>query len=157
MSNSMWLQPARLLCPWDSPGQSTGVGCHFLLQGIFLTQGLNLLLLHLSALAGKFFTSRTTWEASVFKLLLKYHVLNIAARVIFLKNNLAHVTSLPKMLQQLSSWFLWSHLPLVAFPMVLSVPILLTVFLLFLKRVRHAAYSGCWHFFFFRMLSASTP
>ena len=33
------LQPARLLCPWDSPGQSTVVGCHFLLQGIFLTQG----------------------------------------------------------------------------------------------------------------------
>ena len=31
----------RLLCPWDSPGKNTGVGCHFLLQGIFLTQGLN--------------------------------------------------------------------------------------------------------------------
>ena len=28
-----------LLCPWDSPGKSTGVGCHFLLQGIFPTQG----------------------------------------------------------------------------------------------------------------------
>ena len=24
--------PARLLCPWDSPGKNTGVGCHFLLQ-----------------------------------------------------------------------------------------------------------------------------
>ena len=35
------LQPTRLLHPWDSPGESTGVGCHFLLQGIFLTQGLN--------------------------------------------------------------------------------------------------------------------
>ena len=35
------LQPARLLCPWDSPGKSTGVGCHALLQGIFQTQGLN--------------------------------------------------------------------------------------------------------------------
>ena len=23
------LQPARLLCPWDSPGKSAGVGCHF--------------------------------------------------------------------------------------------------------------------------------
>ena len=38
--------PARLLCPWDSPGKNTGVGCHFLLQGIFPTQGLNLGLLH---------------------------------------------------------------------------------------------------------------
>ena len=29
--------PARLLCLWNSPGKSTGVGCHSLLQGIFLT------------------------------------------------------------------------------------------------------------------------
>ena len=29
---------ARLLCPWDFPGKNTGVGCHFLLQGIFLTR-----------------------------------------------------------------------------------------------------------------------
>ena len=35
------LQAARLLCPWDSPGKNTGVGCHALLQGIFPTQGLN--------------------------------------------------------------------------------------------------------------------
>ena len=34
--------PTRLLPPWDSPGKSTGVGCHFLLQGIFPTQGMNL-------------------------------------------------------------------------------------------------------------------
>ena len=32
---------ARLLCPWDSPGKSTGVVCHALLQGIFLSQGSN--------------------------------------------------------------------------------------------------------------------
>ena len=30
-----------LLSPWNFPGKSTGVGCHFLLQGIFLTQGSN--------------------------------------------------------------------------------------------------------------------
>ena len=35
------LQLTRLFCSWDSPGKNTGVGCHFLLQGIFLTQGLN--------------------------------------------------------------------------------------------------------------------
>ena len=33
------------LCPWDSPGKNPGVGCHALLQGIFLIQGLNLRLL----------------------------------------------------------------------------------------------------------------
>ena len=36
----------RLLQPWDFLGKSTGVGCHFLLQGIFLTQGSNPGLLH---------------------------------------------------------------------------------------------------------------
>ena len=41
------LQHFGLLCPWDSPGKNTGVGCHFLLQGIFLTQGSNPRLLHL--------------------------------------------------------------------------------------------------------------
>ena len=40
------LQPTRLLCPWDFPDKDTGMGCHFLLQRIFLTQGLNLGLLH---------------------------------------------------------------------------------------------------------------
>ena len=33
------LQPARLLHPWNSPGKSTGVGCHSLLQGIFPDPG----------------------------------------------------------------------------------------------------------------------
>ena len=48
MSNSLrpyGLQATRLLCPWDSPGKSTGVGCHALLQGIFPTLALNLHLL----------------------------------------------------------------------------------------------------------------
>ena len=40
------LWPTRLLCPWDSPRRNTGVGCHSLLQGIFLTQGWNPGLLH---------------------------------------------------------------------------------------------------------------
>ena len=41
------LWPARLLRPWDSPWtKNIGVGCHSLLQGIFLTQGLNPGLLH---------------------------------------------------------------------------------------------------------------
>ena len=31
-----------ILCPWDSPGKNTAVGCHFLLHEIFPTQGLNL-------------------------------------------------------------------------------------------------------------------
>ena len=42
-THGLW--PAKLLCPWNSPGKHTGVGCHFLLQGIFPTQGSNLGLL----------------------------------------------------------------------------------------------------------------
>ena len=48
VSNSLQphgLYPTRLLHPWDSPDKSTGVGCHSLPQGIFLTQGSNLGLL----------------------------------------------------------------------------------------------------------------
>ena len=40
------MEPAGLLCPWNSPGKNTGVGYHSLLQGIFLTPGPNPGLLH---------------------------------------------------------------------------------------------------------------
>ena len=39
--------PSRLLFPWDTLGKNTGVGCHALLQGIFLIQGSNPCLLQL--------------------------------------------------------------------------------------------------------------
>ena len=48
------LWPTRLLCPWSFPSKDTGMGCHFLLQGIFPTQGLNLVS---PTLAGGFFTT----------------------------------------------------------------------------------------------------
>ena len=44
--NADGLWAARLLCPWDFLGKNIGVACHFLLQGIFLTQGSYLGLLH---------------------------------------------------------------------------------------------------------------
>ena len=49
-SDSLWprgLQPTRLLYPWDFSSRNTGVGCHFLLQWIFLIHGLNPCLLRL--------------------------------------------------------------------------------------------------------------
>ena len=48
MSDSVapWTLAARLLCPWDFPDKNSGVGCHFFLQGIFLTQGWNSRVLH---------------------------------------------------------------------------------------------------------------
>ena len=54
------LQATKLSCPWDSPGENTRVGCHFLRQGIFLTQGLNL-----SCTAGRFFTTEPPGKVKV--------------------------------------------------------------------------------------------
>ena len=64
-------EPTRLLCPWDSPGKNTGVGCHFLLQGIFLMQGSN----HVSCIGRQVLYHWTTWEAPFSKvcLLLMLH------------------------------------------------------------------------------------
>ena len=53
------LQSASHLCTWDFPGKNPGVGCHSLLQGIILTQGLN----WVSLIAGMFFTFWATLEA----------------------------------------------------------------------------------------------
>ena len=47
------LQPARLLCPWDFLGKITGV------------KGIKSMSLALPALAGRFFTTGTTWEAHI--------------------------------------------------------------------------------------------
>ena len=57
-----WMQPARLLRPWDFPGKNTGAGCHFLLQGTSQTQGSKPRLLRLLRLlhwqAGSFLPGR---------------------------------------------------------------------------------------------------
>ena len=55
------LGSTRLLCPWNFAGKNTGAGGHFLLQGIFPTQGSN----HISFVAcigSRFFTTSATWE-----------------------------------------------------------------------------------------------
>ena len=51
------LQPARLLCPWDSSGKSTGVGCHFLLQENLPNAGTEPTFLMSPVLADGFFTN----------------------------------------------------------------------------------------------------
>ena len=55
------LQPVRLLCPWDSPGQNTGVGCPP--PGHLPGPGIESKSLMSPALAGEFFNTSTTWEA----------------------------------------------------------------------------------------------
>ena len=51
---TLWTIARRLLSPWGSPGKNTGVDCHLLLPGVFLTQGSNPVSL---ALAGGLYTT----------------------------------------------------------------------------------------------------
>ena len=51
------LWPTKLLCLCNFPGKNTGVGCYFLLQGIFLKQGSKPLLLASPELVGRFFAT----------------------------------------------------------------------------------------------------
>ena len=53
---TLWTVAHQVLCPRDSLGKNTGVGCHDLLQGIFPIQGSNPNLLQLLN-AGRFFTA----------------------------------------------------------------------------------------------------
>ena len=71
---SLWhhgLLPIRLLCPWNFPGKNTGVGCYFLFQGIFLTQGSNSCLLHLLHWQADFLPPG---EPSILTLLIIYYI-----------------------------------------------------------------------------------
>ena len=54
------LQPTSLLCPWNFPDKDTGVGCHFLLQGIFPPRDRT----WASCAAGGLFTDWATREAT---------------------------------------------------------------------------------------------
>ena len=88
LSNSLWSHG-----PWNSPGKNTGVDCHSLLQGIFLTQGSN----RVSCIAGGFFTVRATGKpplsfsyTKVFTIpsrrqALSYHPLFCTHRSLYLK------------------------------------------------------------------------
>ena len=53
------MQPARLLCPWDSSGKNTGVGCHALLQRNLPKPTA----LTSPVLAGGFFTTSSTSDS----------------------------------------------------------------------------------------------
>ena len=93
------LQPARLLCPWGSPGKNTGMGGWALLQEIFLTQGSNLCLLCLPALAGRFFTIAFTnyliWYRMVCTLwFLSINVITILKNIFFLCTHSPHLWSI---------------------------------------------------------------
>ena len=101
MSNSLrphGLYHTRLLSQWNFPGKSTGVGCHFLLQGIFPTQGSN-------HIAGRCFTVWATREAE----------LNRRGSLMLCVLSHAWLFVTPMDCSPLSTWFsrqeYWSGLP----------------------------------------------
>ena len=95
MSNSLQpygLQPARLLCPWDSLGNNTEVDCHALLYGIFPTH--EPASLTSPALAGRFFTTSATWEAQEwYTKVLEYHSVTSFIEKKIQKNSMDHYIS----------------------------------------------------------------
>ena len=103
MSDSLWpqgRQPTRLLCPWNSPGKNTEVGSHSLLQGIFLTQGLNLGLLHCRQILYHL-SHRRMWVFS-----LKMHIFETSLEVQWLRfhaSNTGSTGSIP-------GWWTGSHM-----------------------------------------------
>ena len=54
-------------CPWNFSGKNTGVDCHFPPPGDFPNPGIELESLVSFALAGRFFTTSTTWKAAEVK------------------------------------------------------------------------------------------
>ena len=90
------LQAARFLCPWDFPGKNTGVGFHFLLQRLFLPQGLNLPLL--------------LWQADSLPLsLLRSHTNNCVVSIL---SSLCHSDHISAPYLLFSFFFSISFLPL---------------------------------------------
>ena len=100
---------ASHLYPWDFPGKNTGLDFHLLLQGIFLTQALNLNL----CIAGGFFTTgplrynRYSWRqvykllhtfsslSSIFKWLFLTTLFSFLSLVVVWKNTLPHSPGRP--------------------------------------------------------------
>ena len=61
---TLWTVVCQAICPWDSPGENTGVDCHALLQGDLPNPGIEPISLVSPALAGGFFfTPSATWNA----------------------------------------------------------------------------------------------
>ena len=78
--SSVWLhglQSTMFLCAWNSPAKNIEVGCHFLLQGIFPTQG-STHTSYVSCTGSRFFTTDAHLKFFQFFLfLLVNHLLNI--------------------------------------------------------------------------------
>ena len=62
LCETLWTVARQAPLPWDSPGKNSRVGCHSHLQGNLPSPAIQPLSLMSPALAGRFFTTSTTWE-----------------------------------------------------------------------------------------------
>ena len=76
------LEPRQVLCPWDFPGKNTGLGCNFLLQGIFPTQGSNPHLLHLQKCSLELSHQGSPNTCVYFQFILIIHILLVGGAAI---------------------------------------------------------------------------
>ena len=78
------LYPTWFLCPWDFPGKNTGVGCHFLFQGIFLIQGLNRHLLYCRQILHGLATGEASWPDSSLLFSTEYYPIAWTYDIVFI-------------------------------------------------------------------------
>ena len=103
MSNSLrlhGLKPARLLCPWEFSGKNIGVGCHFLLRGIFPTQESNLCLLHLLHWQADSLPLAPPWSPLFTQIIHKKQTLKVKKTFLFWQ-----YSNLKRTVVQYKSWY----------------------------------------------------
>ena len=137
----------RVLCPCAFPGKSTGVGCHFLLQRIFLTPGLTLglphcrqLLYHLSH-QGSPEPPRSTMEMSLQTLVLH----EVVARLTGLK----HVNCICKYPQKRMGACAWARACACSEPTYLTCLLFPTQKSTHYHFCSHCIFAASFFFFFF--------
>ena len=90
------LKPARLLCPWNFPGKNSGVDSHFLLQWIFLTQGLNPYLLSKRHLlhCRRILIAEILGKPDIYTLLQIYNI--YIGYIVYRKTSISALLTMPK-------------------------------------------------------------
>ena len=86
MSNSLRvhrLWPARLLCPWDSLGKNTGVGCHAFLQGSSWPRDWTSVS-HGSCIAGGFFTAEAPGKPPCMNMCYHKPIVSVFLHIVFI-------------------------------------------------------------------------